>query len=102
MPSETLPLPVFEQVAGLAVEGATQEGERVGFDDAGHFGFGEVVAGRHREARELGESVGGDPLRIQQLGEVPAQWHGRKVAPNVTLDNSKVAAYASLVTGHGE
>lgn len=87
---------VVEQVAQLAFEDVAQLGERRGFDDGRKRGVVEIVAGRRRKPCELGESVGCDPLLVHERGELPADWHGVKVAPDVRLDNNKAAPYHSV------
>ncbi len=91
-----LTLAVFEEFARSHVQRFAQEFQRRGFERRGNSGLCEGVGGRHREARELREAVGRDPIGIEDLGEVPAQWHGDKVQPNVSLDNSKAWPYHTV------
>ncbi len=97
MTPETLSLAVFEEFTGSHVQRFAQQSERRGFERRGDSGLCEGVGGRHREARQLREAVGCDPLHIEDFGEVPSEWHGRKVLPNVRLDNSKVAPYRTAM-----
>lgn len=82
-----------EQVARLAVQRITEGRQGRPFERFGTFGLGEVVAGRHREAGQLGQSVGGHSLRFQHGGELPEESHGQKVGANVSLDNTKAWPY---------
>jgi len=93
---------VFEQVARLAVEGLAEPRQGVGIDAARQVGLGQVVAGGHGEARQLGQAVGGEPLPVQYLGERPANRHGPKIPPNVRLDNTTARPYYSGVPQLGE
>lgn len=92
-----LALSVFEQIAGRAIEGLAEFGERLGVDAVG-FGFAhEVVDGLARQARFGGESVAREPRPLGHVFEFPAYRHGVMIAFTSTLDKRQRSVYYSPV-----
>jgi hypothetical protein len=79
-----LALAVFEQVAGLAIQGGTQLRQGVSVyplrDRLAH----QVVEGLACEPRQGGEAVPRHPCPFGHLLELPAYRHGRKYSLSVS------------------
>lgn len=97
-----LPLAVFEQVAGLAVEDAAEGVERVGREPRRGLVARELVRGRDGHAQRFREGVGGHLAFGEDLGQVPSNRHGLNVPLVSPLDNTVPTLYYSPVHQRGE